>query len=242
MTQNNPELVARLALLVEETPEFESGLRRLGGYDPFVAILDLIDQTVIPAVLEITHGERVFLIEVSGRRICRLPGLVEELTASDPETLSDAALRIAEFADSAEKPLRVRELPSDAAHIDPAQSVSISAIAAAAGRPLIDPNMPPLGQIRARLGDAIVAAVTVEAGKVVDRSGDADLCAQLEKDQKSLTALAAEDAPGMVIFELDPAKPSLHGIVFVQRDALLFATAGVKPAQIVAAYDRSVNG
>ena len=243
MTKDNPELEARLALLADETPDFDGDQRRLPGDDPFAAILNLIDETVIAAVLEITDGKTVFLIEVSGRRVCRLPGVIEDLTASDEESLSDAARRIAEFADSAEGPLRVRELASSASGIDPAQSVSIGAIAAAAGRPQIDPNMPPIAQFCARLGDALIAGITLEGDKASETLGDADLCADLEKTLADLIALTREgDGPSLTLYQTGADEMSVQGVAVVGSAALVFSTKDMSPAKIAAQFDQSTGG
>lgn len=241
MTEYNPELLARLALLADETSDYEGGLRRLTGSTPFGAMLDLIDQTVIPAVLEITNGERVFLIEVSGRRVCRLPGLIEDLTASNVETLAEAARQIADFADRAEGPLWTRELPSTTSGNDPAHSVSIRAIANAAGRPLIDPNAPPIAQFRMRLGNSVTASVIHDNDSVVERLGDADLCAKLENDLADLTVLARDGSGSrLTLYEADVTGQSMRGVAVVANSALVFSTNGIGAATIVAYYNQSI--
>lgn len=230
------DLTARLALLANETPEFDGDRRVLSGADRFAALIHLIDQTVIPAVLEVEDEAGVLLLDVSGRRLCRLPGAVEDLTSDDAEAIAMAVGLMTAFADRGDGPLRVRERASDETDTDPAQSVSIQTLADAAGRPLINPGQPPLHQLQMRLGARLLAGLRVTDGAVTDTLGDADSAAPLNEAVAGLADLAG-DAPSLLVFETTDGE--IRGAALEGAEALIFAVEDVDAATLLAFFDAS---
>lgn len=228
------DLAARLALLANETPVFEDGKRILSDDDSFAAIIHLIDQTVLPVLLQIENGVGVLELEVSGRRLSRLPGHVDDM-AGDDEALKTAAMTIADFADQSTTALRVSEQPGTQADADGAQSVSINAIAAAAGRAMIDASAEPLVQLEARLGDNLTASIFLVNGEVTERIGNAKA---LDGDVEALCALAT-DGPSLVVFDVQDGE--LRGAAFVGEDVMIFAVKSDDVAKLVTQFNRSAG-
>ena len=228
------DLTARLALLANETPVFEDGKRILSDDDSFAAIIHLIDQTVLPAMLQIENGEGVLELEVSGRRLVRIPGYLEDM-AGDEDAVKQAAQMIADFADQSTQPLRVSETPGGQVDADSAQSVSISALGTTAGRAMIDETAPPLVQFEARLGEDLKAVIFVEQGEVVERIGQAKL---LDADVEALCTLKSAE-PSIVVYEGQDGL--LRGVAFVGVDTMIFAAQSDDIGKVIAQFDRSVG-
>ena len=228
------DLAARLALLANETPVFEDGKRILSDDDSFAAIIHLIDQTVLSTLLQIENGVGVLKLEVSGRRLSRIPGHVEDM-AGDDAAVKTAATMIAEFADQSTGPLRVSEEPGGQADADSAQSVSITALAGAAGRVMIDESAEPLVQFEARLGDSLTGSIFLAKGEVTERIGNVKA---LDADVEALCALAT-DGPSLVVFDMQGGQ--FTGAAFVGDDAMIFAVQADDLGKLIAQFDRSAG-
>lgn len=228
------DLAARLALLANETPVFEDGKRILSDDDSFAAIIHLIDQTVLPVLLQIENGVGVLELEVSGRRLSRLPGQVDDM-AGDDDAVKTAAKMIADFADQSTTALRVSEQPGTQADADGAQSVSISALASAAGRVMVDETAEPLVQFEARLGDNLTGSIFLVKGKVTERIGNAKA---LDGDVEALCALAS-DGPSLVVY--DTQEGQMRGAAFVGEDAMIFMVKADDIGKLIAQFDRSAG-
>lgn len=234
------DLAARLALLAQETPTFEDGLRVLDGGDRFAALIHLIDQTVIPARLTVSDAEGARLVmDVAGRRLCRIPGVVDTLTPEDTAAIKTAAETLSGFADRAETALRVQETVSDGAEIDPTQSISITVLSEAAGRVMIDPGAPALDQFRARLGSALIATITLSNGAETDRSGEPEALDLLAPVVDGMAALLAK---GSSLTILSGGAAGVQGVAQDAEDVLIFALRGSDLDQIARAYAQSTGG
>lgn len=238
---SDPTLAARLALLAEETPVHENGLRVLPGTDRFAAIIHLIDQTVIPAMLHISDGTAELTLEVAGRRLCRLPGQIETLAPDDEAALASAVTAITTFADAGDAPLKVAETLSNEADVDATQSVSIHAIASAAGRPLIDPDAPALVQLQAGLGKSLSASIIVEGGSVTQKSGDDALCETLTDGIGGMSDLMQSSGPELIVFEAADGT-TLRGTIVDGDMMLSFAADATAMVDIAAGFNRSFPG
>lgn len=227
------DLSARLALLASEEPEYDGDQRVIRAPDRFAALLHVIDQTVIPAVLEVTDGTSVLTLDVAGRRLSRLPGQVEDLSADNEDALAAATAALTAFADAGDGPLKLRELASDQGDADPTNSVSIGALAGAAGRPMIDPNAPPLDQFKAHLGTQLLAGLQIKAARVTDRIGDADGCKRLEAAHAGLVGHGG-DGPALMIFSTQEG--AVSGAVVSGDEAMLFAVGDLSPGTILALF------
>ena len=231
------DLTTRLALLANETPEFVDGKRVLSGGDRFAAVINLIDQTVIPAILHIDNGESVIELVVAGRRLCRIPGHVEELAASDSEAIAKASALIADFTDRGDTALLVTESAAPQSDSDRTQSVSITALAEASGRELVDKTAAPLVQFQARLGSSLTGAFLLSTDKPADQIGDVD---DLEGDVDGLFKLAS-GTPSLVVFDVQGAPtPTVRGAAFVGEDAMIFTVQTADLGYLVAQFDASV--
>jgi len=172
--------------------------------------------------------------------LIKIPNVAEVLSADDEESLTAAAKSIANFADTASGQLFVRELATLSDDADPAQSVSIAALATAAGRPLIDVNAPPVEQFCARLGDALVAGRTFSGPDALETLGE-----NASAFDDSLVQLAElienTSEPRLTLISVDDTAGPIQGVVSDKKNALAFVVSETSFEAVFTAYNLSVS-
>jgi hypothetical protein len=175
MSQTPDTLAARLAMLAAAGETYEDGARRLAHPDGFAAILEEIDMTVLPATLTFLNGSGEVALHVSGRRLHGILSPARAVSPDDADTIRAAAELLRDFA--AAGPLRVRADAAPTGPDDQANSVSVAALAQAAGQ--VDPDTPLVEQARGRLGALMQAGLIVRGAAVQDAEGPEALVALL---------------------------------------------------------------
>ncbi len=228
---SDASLAARLAALAEEQPQFENGARRIDGPDAFDAILAEIDHTVLPARLTFSAGGASLALIVAGRRLCAVPDVADVLSPDDLTAIEAAAAAIAAFSEGVDGPLLVAEGEAAEGAGDPTQRVSVNALAQAAGRVAIDPDLPLPERVQARLG-AVAQAHVVMSGQTVNTSdGPSELVSMLTATaQEKLAAFVAQRRescpshkdPSMTIMAGAAGDGRAIGLVTTGEEHLLF--------------------
>lgn len=238
MSDQNTDLAARLALLADEIPTFEGGKRALDRGAPLQSLLDLIDQTVIQTSLEVQNDAGSLTLEVASRRLIAIPGVADALSADTPDALAAATDALRQFADQTKEILTVTEQPATVGGFDPAQSVSVSSLARAAGHVQIDPSAPLIARFRAHLGDGLATARVLWNGGEMETLGDAGQ--DYDGYLTQLVNLKGQDpAPQLTVLDLGADKDGLAGVVTDAGSVFAFIFNGKEADALLRAFRAS---
>lgn len=241
----NATLAARLAALANEAPEYKDGARLIPTPDAFDTILAEIDQTVLPTTLAFTSNDATLTLVVAARRLCAVPGVVDELAPDDTAAIKAAADAIATFAEAATSPLELRDSEAPDQMGDATHRVSAAALVNAAGRVVIDPDAPFVEKVRLRLGDTAQAWVIFDGTKITDGQGPKPLREILNKaarnqvvvfQDKRRTSCPSHSEPSLTILAGSAGDGITIGLVSTTDEHLLLAMSEADIAAAVTAF------
>lgn len=246
----SPSLTERLAALAAETPQFNGTARQLDTADPFLALLDEIDTTVLSAALEFATEKSSLRLLVTGRRLHMiLDGAPDDLlntplSPDDAQLIERTAQLLADFAEGATT-LQVTHSapPKDAS--DTPDRVSARALAAAYGLVDDDPDAPVQERFTSRMGDTILAAIHLTDRAADDITGAAAeiaalkiaLTTQLSRFLEARTETCASHSDPSLTLWSDVNAPGVSiGLAVFGAPAILFALPTSEIGKATAAF------